>query len=159
PLYYNLSKALILMMSSGILFWSIVQLENLFITAIIGIGMTAALIYCPKHISQAEIEATLNQNKLKIRWIRQFIFRQKSDVEISLKDIVGYYIHTEKEFSSIRITTKNDSTITIVRALDLNAKDDFYKFYEAFVNTITNHESFNTDKNEENANKLRANDT
>jgi len=112
----------------------------------------AFALFIQRYISKAEVEFKLNDDSLSIRWLKQFIFHKRSDMEISLNDIESYKYQDDPNFDLFKLTLKDGTELKFWH-FTLTRGDDFKKLIFDFPSKVSRHnkkierKSEKTDKN------------
>ena len=101
----------------------------------------------PNYTATVDIELTIDEQGLKKKWLKQFIFSNKPDLDIKWTEIQDFVFEPDRQFDKFKITLKDGSKFKLFHNNDHNDKDDFLRFLQAFEHKIT---QINSDNNKTN---------
>lgn len=101
----------------------------------------------PRYTATVDIELEIDQDGLKKKWLKQFIFSNKPDLNIKWTEIQDYVFEPDRQFDKFKMTLKDGSKFKFFHNNDYNTKDDFLTFLRHFEQKIT---QINTDKDKSN---------
>ena len=64
-------------------------------------------LYIQRFISRAEVEVSLTNNNISIKWVKQFIFHNRADREIPFHEIESYKYQEDRNFDLFKLTLKD----------------------------------------------------
>ena len=82
----------------------------------------------PRYSATVDIEIIMDEIGIKKKWIRQFIFQHRSDIEVNWLEISEYIFEPRRQFSKLKISLKDGSKISFYHNNDHEGKDEFLKF-------------------------------
>ena len=85
-----------------------------------------------QYVSTAEIEIITDQNGIKKKWIKQFLFRNRPNISVDWEEISEYLFEQDRNWSTFEFVTKKGSVFQLVHSDFLDRKDDFLKFVRNF---------------------------
>ena len=118
--------------------------DNDTIGIILLLSLLIFALYIQRFISRAEVEVGLTDNNISIKWVKQFIFHNREDREISLHEIESYKYQEDRNFDLFKLTLKDGSEIKLWHFTFTNG-DDFGKLVADFPK-ITNQKNKKTNK-------------
>lgn len=98
----------------------------------------------PRYTATVDIELTIDEEGLKKKWLKQFIFSNKPDLDIKWTEIQDYVFEPDRQFDKFKMTLKDGSKFKFFHNNDYNDKDDFLQFLQDFEHKVT---KLNTDNN------------
>jgi hypothetical protein len=108
--------------------------------------------YLPRFTATAEIEITIDDEGLKRKWLRQFIWHSKPDNEFKWAEIDDYAFQPDRQFDQFKLHFKDGTKFKFYHNNDHDSKDDFRKFLLDFVHKVE--QLNNADNNKRNDIKL-----
>jgi len=102
------------------------------------IGLMAFALFIQRYISKAQVEITLGDDNLSIRWVSQFIFHRRPDMEFSLNDIESYKYQEDRNFDLFKLTLKDGTELKFWHSTFI-MKDDFEKLVFDFPSKVEKH--------------------
>ena len=87
-------------------------------------------------IAFAKIEVTINEDIISIKWIRQFLFNQKKDMELPFDGMATYVTEPRTPWDYLKINMLNGEDHKL---WNLGTSDNFSNFVKAFVSAVNNY--------------------
>ena len=101
----------------------------------------------PPYTSTVDIELTIDEQGLKKKWLKQFIFSNNPDLDIKWSEIEDFVFEPDRQFDKFKMTLKDGTKFNFFHNRSYNDKDDFTRFLKDFELTI---KQINSDKDESN---------
>jgi hypothetical protein len=99
-------------------------LKDSTISLIAVIIVMALALFIQRYISRAIVEIKLTDNSVSIKWLRQFLFHKRPDMEILLSDIESYKYQEDTNFDLFKLTMKDGTELKFWH-FTLTRGDDF----------------------------------
>jgi hypothetical protein len=123
---------------SGALFLHELLPKDSTLSILSAIGLMAFALFIQRYISRAEVQIKLSDDTLAIRWLKQFIFHKRSDMEISLTDIESYKYQEDTNFDLFKLTLKDGTELKFWH-FTFTRGDDFEKLIFDFPSKVSRH--------------------
>ena len=107
--------------------------------------------YLPRFTATADIEINLDNLGFERKWIRQFIFHNKQDIQFQWSEIADYVVEPDKQFDQFKLHLKDGTKFRFYHNNVHNNKDDFRRFLYGFRAKV---DEINSDKDKSNDIKL-----
>lgn len=92
--------------------------------------------YLPRFTATADIEITIDNDGIKRRWMRKFIFHNNEDEEYKWTEIADYVFQPDRQFDQFKMNLKDGTKFKFYHNNDYDSKDDFRKFLSNFVERV-----------------------
>ncbi len=102
--------------------------------------------YLPRFTATADIEISIDEDSIKRRWLRQFIFHSKQEDEFKWTDIDDYVFQPDRQFDKFKLNFKDGTKFKFYHNNDHDGKDDFKKFLADFVQNVEQLNNADNDK-------------
>lgn len=90
----------------------------------------------PRYLATVDIELIMDQDGLKKKWLKQFMFCNKPEVDIKWTEVQDYVIQPDRQFDKFRITLKDGSKFQFYHNNE-HTDDNFLTFLRHFEQRIT----------------------
>jgi hypothetical protein len=97
----------------------------------------------PRYTATVDIEIIIDEYGLKKRWLKQFLFQNRPDIEIKWTEVQDYVFEPDRQFDKFKMTLKNGTKFKFFHNNDYNDKDEFLTFLRHFEQKIN---QINSDK-------------
>lgn len=91
----------------------------------------------PRYIATADIELIIDNEGLKKKWLKQFLFQNKPDRNISWTEIKDFVFEPDRQFDKFKLTLKDGTKFKFHHNTDHNNIDDFQQFLFDFERKIS----------------------
>ena len=112
-----------------------------YVSPVIGLAF-----YLPRFIATADIEILIDEDGIKRKWLRQFIFHSKQDDEFKWTEIDDFVFQPDRHFDQFKLHFKNGTKFKFYHNNDHDNKDDFRKFLSNFVQKVEQLNNADNDK-------------
>lgn len=92
--------------------------------------------YLTKFTAIADIEITIDNEGLKRKWLRQFLFHKREDDEFNWTEISDYTFQPDRQFDQFKLHLKDGTTFKFYHSTDHDDKDEFRKFLSCFSERV-----------------------
>jgi hypothetical protein len=114
----------------------------------IAIAMTVIVIggafYATRFTARALTEWTITENEIQLRWLGQFIFHNKPDLNFSWSDIQEYKFQPDRNFDLFKLKLTDGRTIKLWHNTS-TTNDDFQKFVSSFEGRVQTYNTKDSD--------------
>jgi hypothetical protein len=110
------------------------------ISLIAVIFLMALAVFIQRYISRAIVEIKLADNSISIKWLRQFLFHKRPDMEILFSDIESYKYQEDTHFDLFKLTLKDGKELKFWH-FTLTRGDDFDKLVFDFPAKVSRYNS------------------
>ncbi len=114
----------------------------------VAITMTVVVLggafYATRFTARAMTEWTLTESEIQLKWLDQFIFHNKPDLNISWADIQEYKYQPDKNFDLFKLKLIDGTVIKLWHNTS-TTNDDFKRFVGAFERRVQQHNQRNND--------------
>ena len=111
------------------------------------IALVAPIIFfafkVPRYTATVDIEITIDNEGLKKKWLSQFLFQKRPDINIQWTEIKDFVFEPDRQFDKFKLTLKDGTKFKFHHNTDHDNKDDFQQFRLDFEKTIANHNKDN----------------
>ncbi len=115
------------------------------------IALVAPIIFfafkIPRYTATVDIELTIENDGLKMKWLRQFLFQNRPDRNITWTEIKDFVFEPDRQFDKFKLTLKDGTKFKFHHNTDHDNKDDFQQFRIDFEKKIS---KINSDKDKTN---------
>ena len=94
--------------------------------------------YATRFTARAMTEWTITESEIQLRWLNQFIFHNKPDLNISWAEIQEYKYQPDKNFDLFKIKMIDGTVIKLWHNTS-TTNDDFKRFIDAFERQVQFH--------------------
>ena len=109
------------------------------VASLLSIGVLFLLIiYMIRLTSFAKVEVTLDDNSVSIKWLEQFLFRNKQNITIPFSEIVSYVDQSDPHWDWLKMELPGGTVYRLWHS-NVMTKDDYSKFVSDFVSSIKRH--------------------
>jgi hypothetical protein len=114
----------------------------------VAIAMTVTVVvgafYATRFTARAVTEWTITESEIQVRWLDQFIFHNKPDLNINWNDIQEYKYQPDKNFDLFKLKLKDGTVIKLWHNTS-TTDDDFKRFVGEFERQVQIHNQRDTD--------------
>jgi hypothetical protein len=115
------------------------------------IALVAPIIFfafkVPNFTAAVDIELTIDNEGIKKKWLRKFLFQNRPDISIYWTEIMDFVFEPDRQFDKFKITLKDGTKFKFHHNTDHDNKDDFQQFRLDFEKKIA---KINSDKDQTN---------
>lgn len=115
------------------------------------IALVAPIIFfafkVPNFTAAVDIELTIDNEGIKKKWLRKFLFQNRPDSSIYWTEIMDFVFEPDRQFDKFKITLKDGTKFKFHHNTDHDNKDDFQQFRLDFEKKIA---KINSDKDQTN---------
>ena len=87
-----------------------------------------------RYTAVAEIQMIIDNDGVKKKWIKQFLFQKKPNIKIGWEEIVEFNFEPDRQFDKFFIVIKSGAEFKLTHNSD--DKDDFEKFIKDFQSSV-----------------------
>ncbi|MDR3025740.1 hypothetical protein [Chryseobacterium sp.] len=91
----------------------------------------------PRYIATVDIELIIDNEGLKKKWLKQFLFQNSPDRNISWTEIKDFVFEPDRQFDKFKLTLKDGTKFKFHHNTDHNSIDDFQQFLFDFERKIS----------------------
>jgi hypothetical protein len=104
------------------------------------IAVVAPIIFfafrIPRYTATVEIELSIDNEGIKKKWLKQFLFQSRPDRNINWTEIKDFVFEPDRQFDKFKLTLKDGTKFKFHHNTDHNNKDDFHHFRLDFEKKI-----------------------
>lgn len=108
---------------------------NFPIAITLAVVVISGAFYATRFTARALTEWTITENKIQCRWLDQFIFHSKPDLNIDWNDIQEYKYQPDQNFDLFKMKL-TDGTVIKLWHNTSTTDDDFRRFVDAFERKV-----------------------
>lgn len=101
----------------------------------------------PRFIATADIEVIIDNEGLKKKYLKQFLFQNKPNRNINWTEIKDFVFEPDRQFDKFKLTLTDGTSFKLHHNTDHNETDDFQQFVIDFRQKISHYNSNNTGTN------------
>ncbi len=115
--------------------------------AIIFGSIIIAAFKIPRYTATVDIELTIDDIGIRKKWLKQFLFHNRPDIDIKWAEIKDYVYEPDRQFDKFKITLKDGERFRFFHNNDYNEKDEFLIFLNDFDKKV---KEINSDQDKSN---------